>query len=298
MNIGTTGIIIDQKMQLLVIKRNDTRTWTTPGGSLDPGELLTEGVVREVEEETGFKVFPVRLVSMSYIAEMDNLQFVFRCLLRGGEARTSRESLDVGFIPTSPIKAPMLNLTKARIERALVHHDNTPQWYRITLLAREKMLYQFMMNAYYPAKNWIERTFQKRHYIPHIPPKDWLVSVNLILKRADGAICWIDEGEGCVLPSAETVSGEAPWESAEKVGQMLLGVKPELNHLSGVYNLDTSQRIVLVFSAEIPPHTTLPASAQLSTSIPENAHPLHRERAEDAFNPLNELTVLKRQSAE
>ena len=97
MNIGTTGIIIDQKMQLLVIKRDDTRTWAPPGGSSDAGEMPTESVTREVEEETGFKVMPVRLVGLSFIPEFGEgvLQFTFRCLLRGGEAHLAVTELDL-----------------------------------------------------------------------------------------------------------------------------------------------------------------------------------------------------------
>ena len=38
--------------------------WNLPGGGLDPGESPTEGVVREVAEETGQVVDEVRLVDV------------------------------------------------------------------------------------------------------------------------------------------------------------------------------------------------------------------------------------------
>ncbi|MCB0030021.1 MAG: NUDIX domain-containing protein, partial [Anaerolineales bacterium] len=57
-----------------------------PGGGLDEGETPTEAVTREVEEETGLKTLPVRLVGLYFRQEKeaDRLMFLFRCLVRGG----------------------------------------------------------------------------------------------------------------------------------------------------------------------------------------------------------------------
>jgi ADP-ribose pyrophosphatase YjhB (NUDIX family) len=38
--------------------------WSLPGGALELGESLTDGVVREVREETGLTVKPVELVEL------------------------------------------------------------------------------------------------------------------------------------------------------------------------------------------------------------------------------------------
>ena len=53
MFVGTNGIVVDQFGQILLIKRDDTRTWAIPGGALEAGELPSDGVAREVKEETG-----------------------------------------------------------------------------------------------------------------------------------------------------------------------------------------------------------------------------------------------------
>ncbi len=52
MFIGTNGIVVDNKGHVLLIRRDDTRTWALPGGALEPGELPTNGAAREVREET------------------------------------------------------------------------------------------------------------------------------------------------------------------------------------------------------------------------------------------------------
>lgn len=55
--IGAGGVVIDDKNRLLVIqeKYHTTKHYKLPGGTLDPGEHISQAVVREVFEETGIK---------------------------------------------------------------------------------------------------------------------------------------------------------------------------------------------------------------------------------------------------
>lgn len=53
------GGLIEQDGRLLLVqnrRRDGSLDWTTPGGVIDPGEELIEGLTREVEEETGLTV--------------------------------------------------------------------------------------------------------------------------------------------------------------------------------------------------------------------------------------------------
>jgi 8-oxo-dGTP diphosphatase len=52
------GLILSDQGVLLVHnrRRNGREDWTPPGGVIDEGESLIEGLTREVEEETGFTV--------------------------------------------------------------------------------------------------------------------------------------------------------------------------------------------------------------------------------------------------
>lgn len=57
-DIVLTGILKDKDM-LLVVKRNEDDdlfpgAWEFPGGHLEDGELLKDGLVRELKEEIGF----------------------------------------------------------------------------------------------------------------------------------------------------------------------------------------------------------------------------------------------------
>jgi ADP-ribose pyrophosphatase YjhB (NUDIX family) len=59
----SAAIFDDQRQRLLLLKRAGNGLWCVPGGSMEPGESLTEACVREVLEETGLKVVTKRLIS-------------------------------------------------------------------------------------------------------------------------------------------------------------------------------------------------------------------------------------------
>ena len=64
--VGVGAVIVDNGRVLLVQRGREPLKghWTLPGGLLELGESLTEGVVREVREETGLEVEPVELVEL------------------------------------------------------------------------------------------------------------------------------------------------------------------------------------------------------------------------------------------
>jgi 8-oxo-dGTP diphosphatase len=51
--------------QIAVVHRPRHRDWSLPKGKLDPGESWRGAAVREVEEETGFRVTPVKRLGRS-----------------------------------------------------------------------------------------------------------------------------------------------------------------------------------------------------------------------------------------
>lgn len=61
--IRVTGLLIqDGKILLVNQKVSPNRMWSLPGGRLEQGETLEEGVVREIFEETGLNVKVVKLL--------------------------------------------------------------------------------------------------------------------------------------------------------------------------------------------------------------------------------------------
>jgi 8-oxo-dGTP pyrophosphatase MutT (NUDIX family) len=59
------AVIIDENNQVVLIKYPDGGVGI-PGGGVDDGETLREAIVRESMEETGLKVFPIKILSKSF----------------------------------------------------------------------------------------------------------------------------------------------------------------------------------------------------------------------------------------
>ena len=76
--LGVGALIFDEDNRILLIERGGEPLkgwWSLPGGVLETGETLAEGVVREVKEETGL------------IVEPDQMIEVFERIMRDAEGR-------------------------------------------------------------------------------------------------------------------------------------------------------------------------------------------------------------------
>ena len=64
--VGVGAVVVHEGRVLLVRRGHEPLMgqWSLPGGLLELGESLAEGVVREVAEETGLTVEPVELVEL------------------------------------------------------------------------------------------------------------------------------------------------------------------------------------------------------------------------------------------
>jgi 8-oxo-dGTP diphosphatase len=64
--IGVGAVIVDQGRALLIRRGQEPLKgkWSIPGGMLELGESLLEGVVREVREETGLTIEPLELIEL------------------------------------------------------------------------------------------------------------------------------------------------------------------------------------------------------------------------------------------
>ena len=93
--------IQDEQGRYLLV-RTPLRGWEFPGGVVEPGESLTTGLLREVEEESGYAVKPLRLLAlMSNISSHPpKLIALYSAQVIGGSLKTSDETPEVGwFLP-------------------------------------------------------------------------------------------------------------------------------------------------------------------------------------------------------
>ncbi|MBZ5671802.1 MAG: NUDIX domain-containing protein [Acidobacteriia bacterium] len=64
--VGVGGVVIDDRRALLIRRASPPLQgqWSIPGGMLEVGETLEQGVARELAEETGLEVNVVELIEV------------------------------------------------------------------------------------------------------------------------------------------------------------------------------------------------------------------------------------------
>ncbi len=103
-NARVHAVVLDEKERILLGHRRDKDLWDLPGGSLELGELPTEGVIRETKEETGLEVEVERLFEVGVTPD-SRLSFVFYCRPVGGELTPTDETDIVSFFARAEIPA-------------------------------------------------------------------------------------------------------------------------------------------------------------------------------------------------
>jgi 8-oxo-dGTP diphosphatase len=119
--VGVGGVVISNDRALLI--RRDAAPlkgeWSIPGGMLELGETLVEGVQRELAEETSLAVRVLELIEVFERIELDTAgnpryHFVvldYLCELLGGEAKAGSDVSDVAW--AEPSELPEYDLTEA-----------------------------------------------------------------------------------------------------------------------------------------------------------------------------------------
>lgn len=117
--VGVAGVVVDDTGRALAVQRRSPPRWEPPGGALEEGETLTEGLVREVEEETGLLVEPVRLTGVYQNLALGPVALVFLCHRVGGSSRLSEETRDWRWLGRDEVAALMPPAWSSRFTDAL-----------------------------------------------------------------------------------------------------------------------------------------------------------------------------------
>ena len=124
-SVSVAAAVVREDGKFLAIKRRDNGHWELPGGVLEPGEAATVGVVREVEEETGLVVEPLKLSGVYQNIARDILALVFLARRVSGVPRTSDESLRVEWLTADQVRAHMTEAYAVRLLDAVQERDLT-----------------------------------------------------------------------------------------------------------------------------------------------------------------------------
>ena len=130
--VGIGGVVIDQGRTMLIRRGNEPLLgqWSIPGGTLELGESLQEGVVRELLEETGIEVRVLDLIEVfdrvfpedgaigAEAKRKPRFHFViadYLCERLGGEPRAGSDVTDVAFAREEELARFHLTETATRV---------------------------------------------------------------------------------------------------------------------------------------------------------------------------------------
>ena len=117
--LGAFAIIPDSQGRVLLCHRRDMDAWNLPGGGVEPGELPTEAVIREVREETGLQIEIRHLVGVYGKPQRDDLVFAFLCAVTGGILSPTDESDQNHYFAVDSLPANTLPKHVERIHDAM-----------------------------------------------------------------------------------------------------------------------------------------------------------------------------------
>ena len=122
--VGVGGVVIHDGRALLVRRGSEPLKgqWSIPGGTLELGETIAEGVVRELKEETGLDVRVVELIEVFERifpgSERPQYHFVildYLCEPLAGEPRPGSDVTDVAYAREDELDRYHLTPTATRV---------------------------------------------------------------------------------------------------------------------------------------------------------------------------------------
>ena len=114
--------VIERDGRYLLARRRDIGWWNLPGGGLEAGETVDEGLAREVREEVGVEIEIVRLVGVYSKPGKQEVVLTFLCRLRDPQAQptTSEEVSEVAWSSPEALPADLLPKHRQRLEDVLL----------------------------------------------------------------------------------------------------------------------------------------------------------------------------------
>ena len=131
-SVSVAAAIVRNDGRILAIRRRDNGHWEPPGGVLELGESIEEGLRREVREETGLEIEPERLTGVYKNMARGVVALVFRCHATDGEPSTTAEAQELRWLEAADVPELMDEAYAVRIldavsagPPAIRSHDGT-----------------------------------------------------------------------------------------------------------------------------------------------------------------------------
>ena len=123
---AAAAVIFDDSGRVLLSRRADNALWCLPSGRMEPGESLSETVVRETLEETGLRVVVDKAVGVysephPYYMQRGShvVGFVFLCQIVEGSLTLSDETTEFGYFDPAALPSDIVPTHIERINDAV-----------------------------------------------------------------------------------------------------------------------------------------------------------------------------------
>jgi ADP-ribose pyrophosphatase YjhB (NUDIX family) len=131
--VGVGAVVFNEREELLMVHRTEGN-WFIPTGWADVGYTPAEVAAKEVREETGMLVTPLRVVGIYDVARWWNknanpyfYSIMFYCRLDGGALKAHPvETRGAGFFPLDALPHPTFPRHPNWIDHALAMHRGQP----------------------------------------------------------------------------------------------------------------------------------------------------------------------------
>ena len=110
--------IIEREGMVMLARRRDIGWWNLPGGGLESGETVDEGLLREVREEVCAEVRVARLVGVYSKPQKNEVVLTFLCHLEHGQEEaigTSDEVSEIGWFAPEALPVDLLPKHRQRV---------------------------------------------------------------------------------------------------------------------------------------------------------------------------------------
>jgi 8-oxo-dGTP pyrophosphatase MutT (NUDIX family) len=124
-SVSVAAVIVNDRGQVLMTQRRDNGHWEPPGGVLELDETITDGLRREVREETGLEIEPDQLTGVYKNMPRGVIALVFRAHVIGGAtAEQTDETIRLQWVDAAEVAARSDEAYAVRILDAI--HSTVP----------------------------------------------------------------------------------------------------------------------------------------------------------------------------